>query len=408
MTARLARGYRNLKKLSNPRLWPGKVPLNIVKLQYGDAIRQEVISEVIRSSFNEAVAEHHLNCRLPQIEPKQLQPGVPLEYEATFEVYPEIHLVDLTGVKIEKLTGQVTEADIDKVIERLRKQNTIWNEVSRPSQTDDRLMIDFEGTMDGVAFAGGSAKDVALVLGSKGMIPGFEEGLLAKTAGEEVELNLEFPQSYPHQDVAGKPVKFKVKINKVTEPQLPTVDEKFAKSLDMADMQELRQEVKKSMERELERAEKEHVKQQVLDCLLEKNPIEIPHTLVDAEILQMQQQFVQRMTGKPVPPGKMPNLPKEHFEEQAQKRVKLGLLLAEYINDQKLKADPERVQSVVQEVASAYDNPAQVVTYYYQNKAQLAQIESLVLEDEAVEKLLENAQVEQKTANYDEIVTTQG
>lgn len=387
---------------------PGKVPLDLIKQQYGDSIRQEVIGEVIRSSFNEAVAEQNLKpAGYPQIEPKVIETGVPLEYEATFEVYPQISLVDLTGVKLEKRTGQVTEADVDKVLEKLRKQNVIWNEAPRQSRTDDRLLIDFEGMMDGVAFPGGSAKDAAMVLGAKGMIPGFEEGLIAKTAGEEVELNLVFPEDYPHKDVAGKPVSFKVKINKVMEPQLPELDDKFAKNLDVANLQELRQEVRKSMERELERAQKEHLKQQVLDHLLERNPIEIPNALIDAEILQMQQQFMQRVTGKPVARDKIPNLPREHFEEQAKKRVRLGLLLAEYINEKKLKPEPERVQKLVEEVASAYDNPAQIAAYYYQNKAQLAQIESLVLEELAVEKLLETAQVEEKSAKYDEIVTTQ-
>lgn len=383
---------------------PGKAPLEVVKMQYGDSIRQEVVNDLIRSTFYEAVTQEHLNpAGLPRIEPKQIKPGLPLEYEAVFEIYPVIEFHDIQGAVIEKLQAQISDADLDKVLQKLREQHVAWTEVTRPAQLGDRVVIDFEGTLAGVPFEGGSAKHVALVLGDNKMIPGFEEGLIGVKPNDTLDLNLTFPEQYPHQELAGKLTQFKVTVHQVMEPKLPELDDKFAEQLNVkGGIEELRSEVRKSMNKELERNTKENLKRQVLKELLKRNSIEVPATLVAAEIGQMQQQIKQRLG---IREGqKAPELPQEHFKEQATERVTLGLLLADYINSQQLKVDSARVRSLVEEIASSYDDSAQVINYYYQNKSVLAQIESLVLEELAIEKLLESAAISEKLVSYEEVV----
>jgi trigger factor len=243
------------------------------------------------------------------------------------------------------------------------------------------------------------------VLGSKGMIPGFEEGLVGANVNDSVELNLEFPKEYPQKDLAGKPVKFIVKIIKIMEPRLPALDDAFAEKLDVkGGIEVLRAEVQKSMQRELERNIKEEVKRQVLQHLIKHNPIDVPNALINAEIDQMQQQLKQRFAMQAGKDMKFPDLPREQFFEQAKERVIIGLLLAEFVKIQQIKADHSRVRAIIAEIASSYDNPEQIINYYFQNKSSLAQIETLVLEEQAIEKLLEAAQVEEKIVTYDEVV----
>jgi trigger factor len=383
---------------------PGKVPLEMLKLHYGAAIRQQVIGDLIQSSFQQAANDHQLEIAgAPRIKAIHLEPGQALEYEATFEVYEKIDLKPLTGVKIEKQTAVVTEADLEKVLNKMRQQAIEWLEVNRAAQLEDRLMVDIVGTIDGVEFSGGTANDVAVVLGSKSMIAGFEEGLIGAKISDKLELDLTFPEEYPQKDLAGKPVHFTVKVRKIMEPKLPVLDDAFAKNLDVADLAALRIEVRTSMERELERNIKEQLKRQVLTELCTRNPITVPQALVDAEIEQMQQQLqqrFQRQTGNKQPL----NLPKEHFAEQAKERVLLGLLLNDFIKQQQIAVDNDRVNAIVKEVASGYENPEQIVTHYYQNRQLLMQIEAMVLEEQAVAKLLEKADVEEKQVNYEDLV----
>lgn len=385
---------------------PGKVPFHIVEQQFGDAVRQEVVGDIIRSSFYEAVNQEKLvPAGFPNIQPKAMQPGKPLEYEAVFEIYPEIKFNDLKAIKIEKLTAEVTEQDIDKVLEKLQRQQAQWQEVSRPAQLEDRIIIDFTGSINGEKFAGGAAKEVPLILGSKSMIPGFEDQLIACKAGQELEIKVEFPKEYPHKELADKPAVFAIKVHKVEAAKLPELNDEFARNLDVTDggINALRKEVRVNMEKELERAAKELVKRQMFKQLIEANPIEVPAALVDREIQAMQQQFKQQMsmqTGK----KNLPDMPKEAFAEEAKRRVALGLLMSECIKQHDLKADPDRVRSIIDEMSANYDHPEQVIAYYYQNQEHLAQIESLVLEEQAVAKLLEQVQVEEKSTTYDEIV----
>ncbi len=387
---------------------PGKVPFHIVEQQFGNAMHQEVVEDVIRSSFYEAVNQEKLNpAGMPQIQPKEIARGKPLEYEATFEIYPEVALNDLKKIKIEKLTATVTEQDIDKVLEKLQRQQAKWQEVNRPARLEDRIIIDFSGSINGEKFASGTAKEVPLILGSKSMIPGFEEQLIGSKTGQDLDINVEFPAEYPHQELAGKAAVFAIKVHKIEEPKLPELDDEFARNLDVKEggIKALRDEVHKSMELELERAEREHIKRQMFKQLIETCPIEVPAALIDNEIQMMQQQFKQQMsmqTGK----KDLSDMPKEAFFEEAKRRVALGLLIGEYIKQHNLKVDADRVRTVIEEMAASYDHPEQVIAYYYQHKAQLAQVESLVLEEQAVAKLLEQVQVEEKITTYDELVNS--
>lgn len=381
---------------------PGKAPLDVVKMQYGDSIREEVINDIIRTTFSQAIHQEHLNpTAMPRIEPKQIKPGLPLEYEAVFEIYPTIEFHDIQDAAIEKWQAQITDTDLQKVLQKLREQHMEWIEATRPAQTGDRVVIDFEGTMQEKAFEGGSAKNAALILGANRMIPGFEEGLLGVKPNDTLGLDLTFPQEYPNKDFAGKPVHFKITVHQVTESKLPELNDKFAERFNVKDIKELELEVRKSMEKELQRNIKEHLKRQVLQELLKRNSIDIPATLIAAEVEQMQQQLQQRLG---VRGGQMPELPQEHFAAQAKERVTLGLLLAEYIKEQQFKVDQARVRALIEDIASSYDDSVQVINYYYQNKSLLNQIESLVLEEQAIEKLLEKATVNEKTLNYEEVV----
>lgn len=394
----------NTAKLKGFR--PGKVPLPVMRQHFGDAIRDEVLGDLIRSSFYEALQKEKLHIAgLPRIEPKPATAAdAPFEYQATFEIYPQIEFKDLAGVKINKVTAKVTDVDLSKVLNKLRDQYAEWVEVDRPAKNGDRVMVDFVGTIDGEKFEGGSAENIAVVLGSKSMISGFEEGLVGAKAGDSLTLDTKFPKDYPKQELADKQAQFATKVNKVLEPKLPELDDEFAKRLDIAGgIDALRAEVRKSMERELERATKEGVKKQVFKALLERNPITVPESLINAEIDQMQQQLKQRFAAQ-TGQKNLPDLPRENFTEQAKERVTIGLLLSEYIKDQQIKADNSRTKNILEELAASYDNPEQIVNYYLQNKQALAQIESLVLEEQAVEKLMAGAEVEEKSVSYDEIV----
>lgn len=373
---------------------PGKVPFKVIERKYGAQVRQEVLGEVVQSSFYEAVAQEKLRpAGGPKIEASKIEPGQNLEYSATFEVYPEIRLASLEGVSIERPVAEVTDEDVERVINTLRKQRVTWNEVDRPAQNEDRLIIDFEGLIDGAPFPGGTGKQVALVLGSGSFIPGFEEQLSGVRAGEQRTFDVQFPDDHPAKEVAGKQVRFQVNVSSVSEPQLPEVDEAFAKSFGISDgsVQSLRAEVRQNMQRELDQTIRAKVKQQVMDALLEKNKIELPSVLVEQEIdrliAQAQEQFRD--------PARRQNLslPRSLFEEQARRRVALGLLLGEVIKANDIKLDQARVRQTVEGLASTYENPEEVVNWYYSNRNLLSGIEALVLEDQVVDLLLQQMNV---------------
>jgi trigger factor len=384
----------------------GKIPLKVIKGRYGKGVRQEVVGEVMSRTYYQAIADQNLKpAGQPRIEPKSLAEGKDLEYVAIFEVFPEVTLGDFKELKVEKLVSQVEDENIDKMIETLRQQRQSWEPVTRQSKNKDRLNIDYVGTMNGEEFSGGSAKGANLILGSQRMIEGFEKGLTKKKAGDEVVLDLEFPEDYQNKDLAGKPVKFEIKINSVSAPVLPELNDEFFAvfGIEEGGLEAFRKEVAANMERELKNASKAKVKSRLMEQLLAQNNVSLPRSLVQGEINSLRQQALQQFGGgkQSIDPSLLPD---ELFLEQAHKRIALGLILGEVIKSRGLKADPALVKSTIEDIASTYETPEQVVRWYYSNKEQLASVESSVLEDQAFEAILAEAKVKEKRVSYDEAI----
>ncbi|MEH6471941.1 MAG: trigger factor [Halopseudomonas sp.] len=384
---------------------PGKVPMKVLKRRYGPGVRQEVMGEVIQSSFYEAVTQEKLKpAGGPSIEPKQAGEGEDFQYVATFEVYPEIELTDYSTTEISKEVSEIVESDVDEMIETLRKQQSGWNDVERAAEDGDRVNIDFEGFKGDEAFEGGKADAHELVLGSNTMIPGFEAGLIGKAAGDELELNLSFPEEYHSEDLAGQAVMFKVKVNSVSAPELPEMNsEFFAKfGIDESDLEGFKVEIRKNMEREVKQALHAKLKNTVLNELVKVNQIEVPKALMDGEVDRLRQQAVQQFGGGAGIEASA--LPAELFTEQAKRRVAIGLLVGELIQSSELKADEDRVRSTVEEMAETYQQPQEVIDYYYGNPEQLAQVEALVLEDQVVDLLVSQATVTEVSVGYQDAI----
>lgn len=384
---------------------PGKVPLKEVARRYGNEVRMEVIGELMQSTFYQAVAQEKLQpAGAPQIEPKSLDEGSDISYTATFEVMPEIELASFEGTKLEKTVAEVTDADVDKMLETLCKQRAEWTEADRAAQEEDRVTIDFKGTIDGEDFKGNEGKSVPVTIGSQRMIAGFEDGLVGAKAGDELTLDLTFPEDYAYKEVAGKPVQFVVKVHKVEESKLPEVDEEFAKGFGITDggVEALRGEIRQNMERELEQAVKAKIKQQVMDKLLELNEIEVPKALIDHEAEVLAGQMRQQMH---VPAGKQgPAIDASMFQDQARRRVTLGLLLSELIRKNELSVDEGKVREAVEKIAASYDHPDEVVKWYYADRKRLSEVESVVLEDIAVEWVLGQAEVSEVKSDFDAVM----
>jgi trigger factor len=382
---------------------PGKVPMSVIRQRYEADARQEALGNVIQASFYEAVVEQKLNpAGAPAVEPKVFEKGKDLEYIATFEVFPEFAVAEFDGIAVERLSADVTDADLDNMLEILRKQNVRYEAVEREAATDDQVTIDFVGKVDGEAFAGGSATGTQLVLGSGRMIPGFEDGLAGAKAGEERVLNLTFPQDYQNLDLAGKAAEFTVTVTAVAAPTLPELNETFFNQFGIKEtgIDGFRTEVRKNMERELRQAIKTKVKNQVMDGLVASNPIEVPKALLSNEVDRLRVQAVQQFGGNIKPD----QLPAELFEEQAKRRVVLGLIVAEVVKQHDLKPDDARVRELIQEMASAYQEPEQVVSWYYKNDQQLNEVRSVVLEEQVVDTVLQKASVTDKAVSYEEAV----
>lgn len=383
---------------------PGKVPMSVIRKRFGGSARQEVIGEVIQSSFYEAVMQEKLNpAGAPSVEPKQLEEGKDFEYVATFEVYPEVQLADFSGISVERIESEVTDADVEKMLDILRKQNTSFETADRPAENGDQLTVDFTGRIDGEAFQGGTASNTQIVLGSGRMIPGFEDGLVGAKAGESRTLDVTFPEDYQNLELAGKAAQFEVVVHAVAAPALPELnDEFFARfGVEEGGLEGFRAEVRKNMERELRQAIKSKTKTQVMDGLLATNEVEVPKALIGSEIDRLRQQAVQQFGGANIKPEQ---LPAELFEEQAKRRVSLGLIVAEVVKQNDIKPDNDRVRAMVEDLASAYQEPQQVINWYYQNEQQLAEIQSVVLEEQVVDTVLQKAKVTDKQVAYEDAV----
>ncbi len=381
---------------------PGKVPFKVIKRRYGKGVRQEVLGEVIQHTFYEAVTQEKLKpAGGPNIEAKNDAEGEDFQYVATFEVYPEIELADYAGVEITRQSSEITEEDVDKMVEVLQKQHADWTETDKAAADGDRVNIDFEGFKDGEAFEGGKSEGHELVLGSNTMVPGFEDGVVGLKAGDEKELEITFPEKYQAEHLAGQDVIFKIKVNSVSTSQLPELNsELFSKfGVNVESVEDFKTEIRKNMEREVKQALKGKLKNQVLNNLVKINNIAVPKALVDSEVDRLREQAVQQFGGGAKIDASA--LPAELFTDQASQRVSIGLLVAEVIETKGLKVDPERVQSTIAEMAETYEQPQEVIDYYNSSKEHLSQIEAMVLEEQVVDALLSEAKVTDEVVSYE-------
>lgn len=385
----------------------GKAPMTVVKQRFGKQVREEIVGEVLQSTFGEAMAKEELRpAGQPVIDPVNSDPGSGLSYTASFEVFPEVELNALSDLKITRETCEIGDDDINEMVEKLRDQNKEWVAVERAAADGDQLSIDFEGSIDGEVFEGGSGQDFEIQLGSGMMIDGFEDGLRGKSADDEVELDLKFPDEYRNEELAGKAVKFKIKILKVSEAVLPELDGAFYEKFGVSDGDEttFRTEVKQNMERERERAVSQRFSNAVTDQLLAAHEFEVPSALVESESERLAQQMAQEMMMRGMNPDQAAAAFADNVRDQAEKRVKLGLLMAEIIKTSELKADPDKVREKIEAMAAGYEDAAAVVKYYYDNPEHLQQVESLVLEEQAVNWIADQATVTETPISFDALM----
>ncbi|MCV2402188.1 trigger factor [Marinomonas sp. C2222] len=383
----------------------GKVPVSVVKKRYGQGIRMDAIEKIMRDSYVEAVQQEKLQpAGAPSIEPKNFEEGSDLEFIVKLEVYPEIELADNAKIAVERVVSEVQDADVDTMLETLRKQNAEWTAVERESADGDQVTIDFVGFLGEEAFEGGSAQGHKLVLGSNTMIPGFESGILGAKAGEERTISVTFPEDYQAEHLKGQEATFKITVSEVAEQVLPELDDAFVEKfgLEEGTVDALRAEVRKNMDRELNQAIKAKLKTALFEGLASINDVEVPSTLIDQEVDGLRKQAGQQFGGDQQ--FDVSQLPAELFQDEAKKRAKLGLLISEVIQKNEMKVDEDRVRSFLEEMAQAYQEPQQVIDYYLKNKEQLAQVQSAVLEEQVVDKLLESAQVTEVTLGYEDAI----
>lgn len=384
---------------------PGKVPLRTVRQRFGDQVRQETVGSLIQETLYEAASQQKLMpAGEPRVELREAAEEGGLGYTAVFEVMPEVTVADLSSHTVERPVAEVAESDVDKMIEKLRKQRTVWNDVERPAQDGDTVHIDFRGLIGGEPFEGGTAEGVPLVLGSGSMIDGFESGLLGASAGDERTLDVTFPEDYRAEHLAGKAATFEVKVNRVAEPLLPEVDADFVKAFGVEEgtPEALRDNVRKNMAHELMQKIRAKVKNQVMDILVEANPLTIPTAMVDQEAERIKQQTVQEMRGR----GQAPQfeLPASVFVDQARRRVHLGMLVSEIMKAQALRADDDDLRATIAEFAESYENPDEVVDYYLKTPEARASVENLVLENKVVDWVLGQVSVNDVPTSFDDVM----
>jgi trigger factor len=400
-----------LKKLSrNLRMAgfrPGKVPLKLVAQQYGPQVRSEVIGDAVQKAFSDAVREQNLKVAgYPRIEPKPGEADAKsIEFSATFEIYPEVVLGDIGASRIERPALTVGDAEVAKTLQILCKQRQHFHRVERSAAEGDRVTADFSGKIDGVGFAGGKASDFVFVLGEKQMLPEFEANALGLAAGGTKTFELIFPADYHGKDVAGKSASFELSVKLVEEPHLPDVDAEFARSLGVADgdLAKMRAEVKANIEREVKKRAQADIKNKVMQVLLDATKIDLPKALIEMEAQRLVQATRADLEARGMKMEQLPINP-EMFEQQAQRRVSLGLIIAELVKKHDLAAKPEQVRALVEEQSESYEQPGEVVKWVYSQPQRLSEMESLVLEENVVAWVLERAKVEDKAVNFDEFM----
>ena len=406
MEPRIRRMGRNMKV---PGFRPGKVPYAMVKQQYGDQARHEVLSEQLDRAFGEAVTAQKMNVAgYPRLEAKETESTTHMEFTAVFEVYPEFVPGDLSTAEIERPTLEVGAAEIEKTLDILRKQRVRYDNADRGAEKEDRVVIDFTGKKDGVAFQGGAAVDYPFVLGQGMMLPDFEKAVEGAKAGESKTFDLTFPEDYHAKDLAGQTVQFEIAVKQVQAPRLPDVDADFAKMMGVTDgdVEKMRAEIEANLRREVKRRIEAKLKDQVMEALLKANPISVPAALVDMEIQRLMQSARKDMEQRGMKVNDMPLQP-EWFADQAKRRVTLGLILAEVVKTEKLQASPEQVRTMVEDMAASYEQPEEVVRWYYAQPQRLSDVEGVAIENNVVEWVLGKAKVTEKAAVFDELMNQQ-
>lgn len=391
---------------------PGKVPVSVIESKYGKGILDQVAINLIEKELDAAVREKALRVAgRPQIEDFEIKKNTEFAFQATFEVYPDIDIQELEGESIEKQVAEVTDADLEKMLEQLQKQQATWSDVARAAASADQVEIDFEGSIAGEPFEGGSATGFSLELGSGRMIPGFESGIEGMAKGDVRDVTVTFPEDYQSDDLKGKEAVFKITLHKVQEAVLPPLDDALAEKMQVeGGLEGLKQKAREGMQRELAYQLRANLKAAVLDALIARNQIEVPKTLVDIEITHLQKMALQRMAGeyglKDVDLSKL-NLPKEPYQAEADRRVRLGLLLAEVVKKHEIKVDHDKVTERIKELSSAYQKPEEVEAWYLKNQEALAEVEASVIEEAAVDVLLSQASLSEKTVQYGDVIQQQ-
>jgi trigger factor len=386
---------------------PGKVPQHVVKKMYGERVRGEIANDLIKDTYYDALQDQDLKpAGFPHIESLEDTDG--FKYTAIFEVYPEIVLDGVNQLDVVKPVSTVSDADVDSMIEKLRTQKQTWQIAERPAQDQDNVVISFSGTSEGENFTDGQVDDFSVVLGAKRMITGFEDNLLGLSAGESKTFNLDFPEDYGSEQLAGKTAEFIVTVAKVEEPVLAVIDEEFVKAYGVEDgsVDSFRADVRNNMERELELALKARFKNSVMDALYEKIQLVVPNTLVDSEVETMMKPYIENAKRQKIKPDDL-NLPRDAFEDQAKRRVALGLILGEIIQKNTIQLDANKVRSTIEDMAKSYERPEDVIAWYYSDETRLNDVQQMVLEDQVVEWLVAKAKVSEETVAFGDVMDKQ-
>jgi trigger factor len=386
---------------------PGKAPLTVIRQQFGPQVHREVIGELMQSSFSEAVNQNQLApAGNPRIEPQSIGEGQDLTYVATFEVFPDVALQPIESLEIERTTADVTESDIDAMIQRLRKQQMKYTAVERAAAAGDKVTVDFEGSIGGAPFNGGKGENVPIVLGDNRMLPQLEQGLIGAAPGEQKSVDVDFPPDYRATELAGKRASFKVDVKTVEEPSLPELDEEFCTSFGVTEggVEKLREDVAANMRRELDQTLRNRNKAAVMEKIYQANPIDVPNALLESQIRDMQVEAMRRTGAKDV--SQAP--PREPLAEPARRRVALGLLFNDIIRRENIVLDPARSNARLDEMVGAYGDAVALKRAYLQNADAMRQVESLALEDQVVDWVLAHAKVKEKASTFKELMNFEG
>ncbi|MGH1543178.1 MAG: trigger factor [Arenicella sp.] len=383
---------------------PGKVPFKVVQKRYSDSVHYEVVQQVIDQTLREALEQEKVvPAAVPDVTPTAMEPGKDLEYTADFDVYPTFSKLDLKGVKVKTAEASVDAKDVDRTLDSMRKQHIDWKEVKRKAKKEDRVLIDFVGSIDGEEFAGGSAEQFPVILGEGQMLPEFEKGLTGVKGGEEATVEVNFPEDYQGEEVAGKTAQFAITVHSVSAPELPEVNEEFAKKFNIDSVDALRADIEKNLNLNVESQLNNLNRTRVLNSVLEQNSTEVPRKMIHEEIHRMIESQKEQMTQRGMDASQF-NPSHDEFEPEARKRVGLGLIMMEIISNDKIVVDPAKVKDYIEKMAGSYEKPQEFIDWYYADKSRLQQVESVVLEGQVVDHLLASATTSKESVDIEELL----